>query len=140
MEIQQISMCRLVKGGDLNHHGTLFAGTGAAWLVEAGFIAAASLTKPDSTVCVKIHGMVFTRPVPKGSLLRLNSRIVYAGKTSLIAYVKIVFHPSDEFVVDGFMTFINVDENGRAFPHGLLIEAKTEEDKQLQSRVKSMLS
>ncbi|MFB3926434.1 MAG: acyl-CoA thioesterase, partial [Syntrophales bacterium] len=35
---------RQVKGQDLNHHGTLFAGRGAEWFVEAGLIAAASMT------------------------------------------------------------------------------------------------
>lgn len=138
MEIKQISMCRLVKGGDLNHHGTLFAGTGASWLVEAGFIAAAALTNPESTVCVKIHGMVFTRPVRKGSLVRLESKIVSVGRTSLIAYVKIVLYPSEEFVVDGFLTFINVDPNGKPISHGLSIEAVTVEDKELQARAKAL--
>ena len=138
MEIKQISMCRLVKGGDLNHHGTLFAGTGASWLVEAGFIAAATLTNPESTVCVKIHGMVFTRPVRKGSLIRLESKIVHVGRTSLVAYVKIVLHPSDEFVVDGFLTFINVDAHGKPTPHGLSIEAVTIEDKELQEKAKTL--
>ena len=138
MEIKQISMCRLVKGGDLNHHGTLFAGTGASWFVEAGFIAAAALTSPESTVCVKIHGMVFTRPVRKGSLVRLESKIVRVGRTSLVAYVKIILHPSNEFVVDGFLTFINVDPNGKPSPHGLSIEAVTVEDKELQARAKAL--
>ena len=35
---------RLVKGEDLNHHGTLFAGRSAEWFVESGFIAAAATT------------------------------------------------------------------------------------------------
>lgn len=138
MEIAQVSMCRLVKGGDLNHHGTLFAGRGAEWFVESGFIAAASLTKPDATVCVKIHGMVFTRPVPKGSMIRCESKVVYAGRTSLIAYVKIVLHPSNDFVVDGFLTFINVDPSGKPLAHGLQIEAVTAEDKELQARAKAL--
>ena len=136
MEINQLSMCRLVKGGDLNHHGTLFAGRGAEWFVESGFIAAASLTTPESTVCVKIHGMVFTRPVKKGSLVRCDSKVVYAGRTSIVAYVKIMIHPSNEFVVDGFLTFINVDSQGKPTPHGLQIEAVTPEDKELQLKAK----
>jgi len=129
-------MCRLVKGEDLNHHGTLFAGRGAEWFVEAGFIAASSLTSPESTVCVKIHGMVFTRPVKKGSLIRCDSKVVYAGRTSLISYVKIVIHPTDEFVVDGFLTFINVDSNGKPTPHNIEIQAVSAEDIELQDRIK----
>lgn len=138
MEIKKVSMCRLVKGGDLNHHGTLFAGRGAEWFVEAGFIAAASLTSPESTVCVKIHGMVFTRPVRKGSLIRCESKIVLAGRTSLVAYVKIMLHPSEEFIVDGFLTFINVDQQGKPTPHGISIEAVSPEDIELQARAKAL--
>ncbi|MEL7655970.1 MAG: acyl-CoA thioesterase, partial [Bacillota bacterium] len=40
MKYYQIS--HLVKSEDLNHHGTLFAGRSAEWLVEAAFVAAAS--------------------------------------------------------------------------------------------------
>lgn len=138
MEIKGVSMCRLVKGGDLNHHGTLFAGRGAEWFVEAGFIAASSLTSPQSTVCVRIHGMVFSRPVKKGSLIRCDSKIVHAGRTSLVAYVKIVLHPSDEFVVDGFLTFINVDREGKPTPHNISITAVLPEDIELQSKAKAL--
>lgn len=138
MEVNTISMCRLVKGGDLNHHGTLFAGRGAEWFVEAGFIAASSLTSPQSTVCVKIHGMVFTRPVKKGNVVRCESKIVKAGKTSLVAYVKIVIHPSNQFVVDGFLTFINVDQQGRPTSHQITIEAVLPEDRELQMKAKEL--
>lgn len=138
MEIKAVSMCRLVKGGDLNHHGTLFAGRGAEWFVEAGFIAASALTAPENTVCVKIHGMVFTKPVKKGSVLRCESKVVYAGRTSLVSYVKIMFHPTDEFVVDGFLTFINVNSDGKPTPHGIVLEAVTPEDIELQEKAKAL--
>jgi acyl-CoA hydrolase len=44
MNIKTYVIHRHVKGQDLNPHGTLFAGRGAEWFVEAGLIAAASLT------------------------------------------------------------------------------------------------
>ena len=138
MKMETMTIHHLVKSEDLNHHRTLYAGRGAEWFVESGFIAAASLTNPESTVCVKIHGMVFTRPVKKGSLIRCESKIVYAGRTSLVAYVKILIHPSNEFVVDGFLTFINVDSQGKPTPHGLQIEALTSEDQELQARAKAL--
>lgn len=40
MKVFKIS--HLVKSEDLNHHGTLFAGRTAEWLVEAGFVTAAA--------------------------------------------------------------------------------------------------
>ena len=43
-----------VKSDDLNHHGTLFAEKTAMWFVEADFIAATSLTSPESVVLMNI--------------------------------------------------------------------------------------
>jgi acyl-CoA hydrolase len=62
MDIKTYIIHRHVKGQDLNHHGTLFAGRGAEWFVEAGLIAASILTAPERIVCVNIHGMVFAKP------------------------------------------------------------------------------
>ena len=69
--VEAVSM-RLVKGEDLNHHGTLFAGRTAEWFVESGFIAATSLLNPRSVVCLKIHGMFFTKPAKSGDVLKFS--------------------------------------------------------------------
>lgn len=61
-----VSTVRFVKSEDLNHHGTLFAGRTAEWFVESGFIAAASISDPKAVVCLKVHGMLFTKPVKPG--------------------------------------------------------------------------
>jgi len=128
----------VVMGADLNHHGTLFAGQGAKWFVEAGFIAAANLTAPENVVCVNIHGMLFKNPVPKGTILRYESKVVLSGKTRMVTYIKVVKSKNDEFVVDGFMSFVHVDIQGRPVPHGIIIEAATEEDIALQERAKTL--
>lgn len=127
MKMKPVIIHHLVKGADLNHHETLFAGRGAEWLVEAGFIAAAGLTQPEHTVCVNIHGMIFTRPVKKGSLLKFETKVVYTGKSSLVAYVRVVFSQTEEFVVEGYLTFIHA-VNGKPVPHGIIIEPETPEE------------
>lgn len=112
---------RLVKSEDLNHHGTLFAGRNAAWFVEAGFIAAAGLTSPANILCVNIHGLVFKNPVPSGSIIRYESRIVKAGRTSFLAYIQVFLQNEAKLLVDGFLTFVHVDRQGRPAPHGVVI-------------------
>lgn len=134
MKVKTFIIHHLVKGADLNHHGTLYAGRGAEWLVEAGFVAASSLTSTENTVCLKIHGMTFTRPVKKGSLLKYESRVVHAGKTSLTAYVRVTMAQTDEFVVDGFLTFIHVNEHGKPTPHGITIEPISDEEVELYNK------
>jgi len=135
MNPQVFTTHHLVKGEDLNHHGTLFAGRGAEWFVEAGFIAASSITTPEKTVCLNIHGMVFTRPVKKGSIVRFASKIVYTGRTSIVVYVKVT--QNESFIVDGFLTFINVGADGKSVPHGITIEPVTPEDLALHEKAKA---
>jgi acyl-CoA hydrolase len=120
----------LVKSEDLNHHGTLYAGRCAEWFVESGFIAAARIKSPDSIVCLKIHGMTFSLPVHCGEIITYNSKIIYAGRTSLVAFVDV--YAREKLVVNGFITFIHVDANTNPLEHGITITPVTEEDKKLQ--------
>jgi acyl-CoA hydrolase len=129
MSTPTYTACHLVKSEDLNHHGTLYAGRTAEWFVESGFIAAASLTKPENIVCLKIHGMTFTAPVLKGSLAKFDSKAIYTGKTKIV--VQIILTVGGEEVVKGFITFINVDMNGQSLPHGKVIVPETDEEKEL---------
>jgi acyl-CoA hydrolase len=129
---------RHVKGQDLNHHGTLFAGRSAEWFVEAGFIAAAGLTSPENVVCANIHGMVFSKPVRAGDILRFESRVVLSGRSSLVTYVSIVFERNDELMLDGFLTFVHVDAHGRPLPHGMTIDAMNPTEIRLQETAKSL--
>ena len=128
---------RLVKNEDLNHHGTLYAGRSAEWFVEAGFIAAAGLTRPEDIVCLKIHGMTFLRPVRGGDVVSFESRIILAGRTSLHAHV--LMRAKGESVMDGFITFVHVDREGRARPHGIVITPATEAELALLERLKGLL-
>ncbi|MBM3137781.1 MAG: acyl-CoA thioesterase [Chloroflexi bacterium] len=134
MKISTIN--HLIKAGDLNHHGTLFAGRTAEWFVEAGFIAAAELTHPENIVCLMIHGMKFSQPIPKGAILCFESRVVFAGRTSLITHIQ--SFNKDQKVLQGFITFVHVDENGRPMPHGLFVEAITDEERVLQEEARQL--
>lgn len=128
----------MVKGDDLNHHGTLFAGKMAMWFVEAGFIAAASLKNPESIVCMNIHGMLFMKPIHNGSIIRFESKVVLTGRTSLVSYVKVVDNSSEDFLVDGFITFIHVDKDVRRIPHGIIINSTDPEDIALREKAKNL--
>lgn len=131
---------RLIKSEDLNHHGTLFAGRTAEWFVESGFVAAASMLDPKNVVCLKIHGMYFTSPAKPGEVLTFSSKIVYAGNSSLAAYIKVTKKNIEKPLVDGFVTFIHVDENTRPAPHFIEVHPVTDEDKALYETAKGLKS
>ncbi|KAF5038567.1 hypothetical protein DSECCO2_552910 [anaerobic digester metagenome] len=130
-EPQEYCSMRLVKSEDLNHHGTLFAGRTAEWVVESGFIAATALLNPRNVVCLNIHGMHFLHPVKLGEILKFTSRIAWTGKSSLTAYINVKKANEDALLVDGFLTFIHVDENTKPVPHGIRLILKTDEQKRL---------
>lgn len=136
MNIQTFITQRLVKNEDLNHHGTLYAGRTAEWFVESGFIAAASLTRPQNIVCLKIHGMLFSRPVHLGEIICFQSRVVLVGHSRMVSYIEVKV--KDEVVIQGFITFVHADAEGHPLPHGLSIEPVTDEEKALAERAKNL--
>jgi len=129
MQTKDYQTHRLVKSEDLNHHGTLYAGRTAEWFVESGFISASSLIDPRYIICLKIHGMYFSSPVKPGECICFTSKIVYTGKSRLVAYIRVALvSKSEKVIVDGFITFVHVDDNTKPRAHGITIEPETEED------------
>jgi len=131
MKPQTFNYDRLIKSEDLNHHKTLFAGRCAEWFVEAGFIAAASVLPAGNIVCLKVHGLMFTAPLVAGDIACFKSRIVKIGRTSLTTYISLSAQKKADPVISGFITFVHVDSDGKAEPHGLELELETEEDYRL---------
>lgn len=125
----------LVRGMDLNHHGTLFAGKAALLFVESGFIVSSLTLDTKEIVCLRIHGMLFKHPVQSGDTIGLTSQIIYGGTSSVGVYVKVFVQSSKQFVVDGFLTFVKADEQThKSIPHGVSIELDNDESRELQKR------
>lgn len=114
----------LVKGEDLNHHGTLFAARAAAWLVEAGFAAAACEYGDTGEIVLRnLQNMSFSKPVKKGTVVRFESRVVYAGSTSLTVAVQAKDAMTGEQAIEGFITFVTIDkETGKKKKHNVMLD------------------
>ena len=109
----------LVKPEDLQHHGTLFAGQMAKWLVEACFVSAARLSvKPEDVVCVKVHGMSFSKPAQNGDIVEIISKVAYTGSTSITVNGEVYINEAPVSVVSGMVTFVTVDNHGEPYSHG----------------------
>lgn len=128
---------RFVKKEDLNHHGTLFAGRAAEWFVETGLMCTATVVPAENIVLVNIDQMSFTKPVQLGDLIKCEAEVAYAGRTSFI--VHILFTVEGEKRVEGFISYVNVNEKGKAVPHNIELDLKDEELKALNERVKKFL-
>ena len=117
--VLETTILHMVRPQDLNHHGTLFAGQMASWLVEAGFIAASRLCgKPEDIVCVKINEMTFKKPINLGDIIEIKSRIANLGSTSITVYSE-VFRKQDILpLVANMATYVSVDKENKPYPHG----------------------
>jgi len=125
---------KLIKMEELNHHGTLFAGRTAEIFVESGFTAASLEVKnPDQIVLVKIHSMTFNEPIQRGDVIKMESQIVRLGNTSLTAHITISSSVKNTTPVEGFITFVNVDESGKKIPHNLVLD-ETKNPRELELR------
>lgn len=134
-----LSTSRLIKSEELNHHGTLFAGRLSEWFVEASFSAAAMAVKnPDQIVCLKLHGLTFKKPAKKGELLQLQSQVVAHGITSITVHCKALSGITDDVYVDGFVTFVSVNDEGNKIPHHLNLSFDTPELMDLNEQAKKL--
>jgi acyl-CoA hydrolase len=138
MKLKTHCICRMVKSEDLNHHGTLFAGKTAMWVVEAGFIAAASLTHPENIVCINVHGLLFKKPVQNGQIIRLESKVVMASRTRLVSYVSVQDNVSNQMCLDSFLSFVHVNLQGKPLPHGIALAYTDADDIALLERAKAL--
>ena len=118
--ILESSLLHMVRPQDLNHHGTLFAGQMASWLVEAGFIAAARLCgKPEDIVCVQVNEMTFKKPINLGDVIEIKSQIAYLGSTSITVCSQIFRQQDEAPLVTNMATFVIVDKQNKPYAHGL---------------------
>lgn len=133
--MREYETLHLVKGEDLNHHGTLFAARAAAWFVEAGFAAAAcEHGNSDEIVLRNLHSMSFLRPVEKGEVIRFYARVAYAGNTSLIVAATASDAITGQKAVEGFITFVTVEEQtGKKFVHHVTLD-DTQDEEEVRQR------
>jgi acyl-CoA hydrolase len=125
-DLPTITASHLAKSIDLNHHGTLFAGRMAEWVVEAGFMTARAVLGcgPDQLVCASLDRLDFSRSVPKGATLVIVGDAAHIGRSSVTIHLEASLLGAGgrmDRVTGGFATFVFIDQDS-AEPHGLVVE------------------
>jgi acyl-CoA hydrolase len=126
--LKETVISHLIKPEDLQHHGTLFAGQMAKWLVEACFVSASRFVgRPEDVVCVQIHGMSFKKPAQNGDIIEIKSRVAFAGTTSIMVYGEAFINEDKIPAVSGMATFVTVDKHNIPYSHGLTLPEEYKE-------------
>lgn len=124
-----MSTSHLVKGEDLNHHHTLYAGRCVEWCVHAAYLTAANCF-PDhrAVVLMSIRSLSLRAAARLGDIVEIIGRVDYVGESTIGVRVHArQLQPRDQrkVVATGTFLFCTVDERGRAQPHGLPLLAPT---------------
>lgn len=113
----------LVKGEDLNHHQTLYAGRCVEWCVQAAYIAAEScFSDARPLVFMSIRNLSMRSPAKLGEMVEYRGAVDYVGTSTIgIRVDAYTVQPKDKprSIATGRFLFCTVDENGKAVPHGL---------------------
>jgi acyl-CoA hydrolase len=126
-----VEMTELILPNDANVLGNVLGGRVMHWIDLAAAVAA---HRHCRSVCVTaaIEGLSFLNPIKVGQLAHLDARVVYAGKTSLVTKVIVRAEDMDtgewKKTSEAYLTFVNLDENGKPYPVPPLL-LKTEQEK-----------
>lgn len=141
--MREYETLHLVKNEDLNHHSTLFAARGAAWLIEAGFATVACEHGNTNEIVLRnIENVSYSRPVQKGCIVNVVSRVVYAGSSSVMVCVIVKDAMSGEVAIEGYLTFVTIQEGGKGkLVHNIVLDETTDEEELRQrEQAKSILA
>lgn len=138
--MKKYHLTHFVRMEHLNHHGLLYAGYIAEWLIECGYLAATgTYGSTAGMVFLKLSDMTFRKSAFKGDFVHVESWIADLGRTSIKTYVKAYNEFTGELLVDAVISFICVDENKKSKPHGLTMPKIIDQEMlQVHRRVKDL--
>lgn len=112
---------RMVKGEDLNGAGNLFGGKALAWIDEEAAIYAFCQLHSKSLVTKAMSSINFKAPAKMGDIVEICCSVVRIGTTSITVRCSMRNKVSqEEIIFVDEITFVNLGEDGRPSPHGVV--------------------
>ncbi len=129
----EVMMTEFVLPSHTNAHGTIFGGVVMSWIDIAGAVSASRYSR-SPVVTVSIDYLHFMVPIKTGFIVEILSRVSFVGKTSMEVEAKVIAeHPvtgERRESTRAFLTFVAIDEHGRARTVPVMPEPKSKEEKE----------
>jgi acyl-CoA hydrolase len=110
---------KLVFPHDTNHIHTLYGGTALKWMDEVGFLTATRFAR-QTVVTVSMDRIDFKVPIPEGSVVVLEGKVIRIGRSSMTVRVDIYkedrLEGGKEWAISGELVFVSVDEQLKPVP------------------------
>ena len=118
---------RLILPRDANHHGTLYAGSLLALVLEAGYATAYRAVGQSANLVLKrVLDLRCFEPVSIGKVVEIRGREVYRARAHVVVGLRGTPLPDHAKPwMDSLMQFVQVDEAGR--PEPLAVEPADED-------------
>ena len=109
-----------IKKSDLGFHGNLFGGKLLAWLDAAAASFATEVCDTPRMVTKAIDKCVFNKPAKEGQLIKIYGAVEEIGTTSIKLKLEArshnVYNGKQNIILETYITFVRIDEQGDAIP------------------------
>ncbi len=125
-----------VVASDLNRYGILHGGRLLTLCDESGYVAARKHANVDCLTRA-VHQARFHHAIQEGENITFHARVGLVGHSSLWVLIEVSKGGSGRCAMDAVFVYAAIDENmhTRQVP---AIDAETDEEKQLQARLKRL--
>lgn len=110
---------KAVFPGDTNHHNTMFGGNVMSMMDEVAFLTATRFSRKP-IVTVSSNKINFTNPIPGGTIIKLEGKVIRVGRTSVDVQVNIwiesMYRDGEDHAIVGTFTLVAINENRKAVP------------------------
>lgn len=117
-----------IKKSDLGFHGNLFGGKCLSWIDSAGAAYAMEVCDSPRMVTVKIDECVFKKSAKEGQLLKIYSKVLDIGNSSLTLELEArshnVYSGTQSVILSTNIKFVRIDENGDSIPISDRVKSK----------------
>ena len=122
-----------VKKSDLGFHGNLFGGKLLAWLDASAAGFACEFCDTPRMVTISIDKCTFKRPAKEGQLIKIYGAVEKIGDTSIKLKLEArshnVYNGKQNIILETYITFVRIDEQGDAIPISDRVRNKVMQEK-----------
>lgn len=119
IEATKVTVYKAVFPAETNHHNTMFGGNVMAMMDEIAFLTATRFSR-KSLVTVSSNRIDFTSPIPSGTIIKLEGKVIRLGSTSIDVQVDLwiesMYQDGLEHAIVGTFTLVAINESRKPVP------------------------
>lgn len=119
IEASKVTLFKAVFPGDTNHHNTMFGGNVMSLMDEVAFLTATRFSRKP-IVTVSSNKINFAQPIPSGTIVKLEGKVIRIGRTSVDVQVDLwiesMYQSGLQHAITGTFTLVAINESKKPVP------------------------